>query len=107
MSSVGDTQGSWIPEEVVASVLPETPKLTMSMSPTEWCGIVLNGLSQTECLHHLIDPGVKRPKPSDSNYKRWHEWSTTVSRWLYSNMDKDVQSIIDNMSGRPESLLSD
>ncbi|KXG45648.1 uncharacterized protein PGRI_034150 [Penicillium griseofulvum] len=97
-SKVIFTQGTWLPEEVVASILPEIPKLTMAMNPIEWWNTTRRALHQVGLLCFLLDIKVIHPKPEDPDYKNWYEWSTTAYRWMYSNKEKDVQNIIDNMS---------
>ncbi|KAJ5494385.1 hypothetical protein N7463_010472 [Penicillium fimorum] len=77
------SQGAWIPDELNLNMLPELPMLTRSMDPGEWC------------------------HPSNEEYENWLCWSALVYDWLYSNMERDIQDMIDNMSDRPENLLAD
>ncbi|KAJ5383070.1 hypothetical protein N7517_000981 [Penicillium concentricum] len=100
------TQGTWLPEEVKVSMLPDLPKLTTSMDPSEWCRIVRKAL-RLDLLHFLVEISVIHPKPSDKDYENWLSWSAAVYLWLYTNMEENVRNMIHNMSDRPEDLLAD
>ncbi|CAI7617909.1 unnamed protein product [Penicillium viridicatum] len=71
-----------------------------SKDPEAWALRVKFALAQLR-LQHLINRSVPRPAKGQHNFNRWVKWSRTVARWLYLQVDEDIQEKLQHLRKIP------
>ncbi|KAJ5517128.1 hypothetical protein N7527_008688 [Penicillium freii] len=95
-----ETQGSSLPK-LTQVIITNIPRLKPnSKDPEAWALRVKFALAQLR-LQHLINRSVPRPAKGQHNFNRWVKWSRTVARWLYLQVDEDIQEKLQHLRKIP------
>lgn len=95
-----ETQGSDLPK-LTQVIITNVPQLKHnSKNPEIWDLRVKFALAQLR-LQHLINSSVPRPARGQHNFNRWVQWSRTVARWLYLQVDGIIQEKLQRLRKIP------
>lgn len=83
------TQATNLPKEAPATLL-DISNLKPGSSLTVWGNEILHVLRPFK-LDALVSTDIPRPNPGDLNYKRWKYWTLVVAKWLFNQIEFELQ----------------